>query len=174
MIELLLKIGAGYGTWLVLALPFLLFAATMWFTNAPWTPRVRRLAWFTLTFALVVRLALPMALMATGAVSDRYLADRYQSANAGLQVLQTKTDAAAAAAEAADSKGWLATVKDSVTGAFAAVKQSFGDTFNDVVTLVTVFVLETVLLPIGIVLVLWRSLLLVTSNAGRPRSRMSG
>ncbi|MFO1142784.1 MAG: hypothetical protein U1E59_10380 [Amaricoccus sp.] len=169
-IDLLLKIGAGYGTWLLLAFPLILFAASMALGHLAWAPRVRRVAWFALVVAVVVRLALPIALVTTGAVSDHYLAEHYRNANAGLELLQSKTDAAAVAVDAAESKGWVAAVKDAVTGAFSAVKESFTGTFDDIVTMVTIFFLETVVLPLAIILALWRGTFLLLSPGVRRGS----
>jgi hypothetical protein len=158
VIELLLHIGAGYGTWILLALPLLLFAAARLSPGAPWAARVLRVARATAILAVVVRLAVPLSLVLTGFVSDSYLAARYETASAGLEVLRETSDAAAGAVEEADALSWAGHVRQAVTHTLTLVGESFGNTFHDVVTLVTVFVMETVLLPLLIVAALYRGL----------------
>ncbi len=167
LIELLLQIGAGFGTSLLLALTLLLFAVHAFARGAAVAPRIKRLAYFAGVLVVVVRVVLPLTLVATGAISDRFLDDHYQSANQGLQLLETRTDAYADAAEAAESESWAETLKDSVRRAYALVRETFADTFQDVVTIVTVFALETIVLPLLIALMLWRSLLLMTLRGER-------
>ena len=158
LIEILLHIGAGYGASLLLALPLLALAALALARGTRWAPRLRRLAWGTAVLAVVVRLALPLALLATGAVSDRFLSDRYAAATAGLGDLEAKSAAAAAAAQIAEEKSWTQSVTDGVKSTFAMIGETFTGTFHDVVTMVTVFFVETVLLPLLLVLALWRGL----------------
>jgi hypothetical protein len=167
LIELLLHIGAGYGTWVLLAVPLALFALGAAMPARFQAARVKRLAYFAILVAVLVRIALPLALVATGAISDRYLAERYQAANAGLEVLQTKTADAADAAQTAEDEGWTTMVLGSVKRAMAVIRESFGNTFQDVVTIVTVFFMETVVLPLLIVLALWRGLFLLLPRSGR-------
>ncbi len=169
LIEFLLHIGAGYGTSVLLALPLALFALGLLSQGRSYAPAIRRVACFTAVVAVLVRLALPLALVVTGAVADHYLAERYREANAGLEVLRVRTDAAADAAAVAEDKTWTASVVEAVQATFAMVRETFDDTFKDVVTMVTVFFLETVLLPLLIVLALWRSLGLLMARAERRR-----
>ena len=165
LIEVLLHFGAGYGTGLVLALPFALFACTGSLA-APPSPRdcgglptpPSFSPWSSVWRCL-------LALGATGATSARFLADRYRQANAGLEVLRTKTDATADVAGEADSNGWTAScgrVKD----ASPMVSETFDDTFHDVATLITVF-LQTVHLPLLLVLALWRGLTMIAARDER-------
>lgn len=167
LMELLLHIGAGYGTSLALALPLLFLAALLLVRGTRWAPRLRRLAWATAVLAVVVRLALPLALLATGAVSDRFLAGRYAEANAGLGALEAQSAAAADAAEAAEEESWTRSVTEGVAHAFSLVGETFSGVFHDVVTMVTVFFLETALLPLLLVLALWRGLAFLVPR-GRP------
>lgn len=167
LIEILLHIGAGYGTWILLAIPLALFAVGILRPDAAWGQRVLRVARDAAVLAVVLRLALPVALMLTGAVSDRFLADRYDDASAGLEVLQETSDAAAGAAEEANATGWTGQVREAVTQALSLVSESFGNTFHNVVTLVTVFLMETVLLPLAIVFLLYRGLYLLFGRHSR-------
>lgn len=166
LMELLLHLGAGYGTSVVLAAPLALLAFHFARPDAAFCPRARRLGTFLLILAVVVRFALPVALIVTGSISDRYLAERYEAATRGLEHLQEQADAAAAAAE---DQGWGRSVLDAVTGSVDAIRASFSSTFDDVVTMVTVFFLETVLLPLSVILAIWRGLILVTASDGRLR-----
>ncbi len=167
LIEFLLHIGAGYGTWVLLALPLALFAVHASARGTSLAPRIRRLAAFALLLAVLVRVALPVALVTTGAISDRFLADRFEQANAGMEVLRDKSDQAAEAAEVAEDGSWTKSVLDSVRSAFAIVREKFGETFTNIVTMVTVFVLETIVLPVVVVLALWRGLFLVAARGER-------
>lgn len=161
LIEILLHIGAGYGTWVLLAAPLALFAVGMLRPEVVWARRIMGVARAAMVLAVVLRLALPVALMLTGAISETFLLDRYDDARAGLEVLRDTSDAAAGAAEDADESGWTGQVSSAVSQALTLVGESFGNTFHNVVTLVTVFFMETVLLPLAIVFGLYRGLKLL-------------
>lgn len=167
VIEILLRIGAGYGTWILVTLPLGLFAAATFRPQAAWAPRILRVARATAVLAVVVRLALPLALGLSGSVSDRFLADRYHDASAGLDVLSEASDTAAEAVQEANAASWPGKLRSAVSGALSLVGESFSDTFHNIVTLVTIFFMETILLPLMILFLLYRGLHLLTARRDR-------
>jgi hypothetical protein len=188
LIQVMLAIGAAWGFSIVLGGALLLFALRSAGAkrNWPWMRRVGQLAPATLTVALVMRLALPLAILLTGVVSDRFLVERYGAATAGLQQIQAEANEATSGAkatkeatseaeatdlDAAEDSGWLpdsvARVTGPVKSAVVMVGISFGDLFQNVVTVIAVFVLETMLLPLTLVWLLYRGGLMLARPA-RP------
>jgi hypothetical protein len=169
-LEVLLAVGAGVGGAVLLPAGLLVLAAGLFLRSRGYraSDRLARLGGLVLLIALVVRLALPVALALTGAISDRYLHERYATASSNLQIVEGRAEAAASEArrleEAADDPGFLERQRENaaaVRRALALVGENFDSLFDDVVTLVTVFLLETLVLPLLLAWATYRGLRLL-------------
>ena len=178
VLKVLLGIGAAWGVSVVLAaaLAVLCLETASRHRRLPWTPRLGRLGISLLLVAFVLRLALPSALVATDAISNHFLAEPYAEAEADLRMIESKAEAASDAVRAGSASdeedGWFsrnaAAASAMIKGAFGAVADAFGNAFGNVVTLVTVFLFETVLLPAGLVWLFYRGFLTMVRPQAAP------
>jgi hypothetical protein len=152
-LKLLLHIGAALGTSLLLAIVLGLFALQQALGPVELKARVKRLANLALILVVVARLLLPISLALTGLLSETFLADRFDQASTSLASMEEKAQEAATAAE---EESWAKRIGRSVAGYFAAVRDSFGDLFQSVVTMITIFFMETVFLPLVLAFALYR------------------
>lgn len=178
VIDVLMTLGGAWGIALFLPVGLGLLAVR-WVGEAfGWSGarRFGRLGLSVVVLALVARIGLPLAVLLTGTISDQFLAERYDRANAGLQLVEEQAEAAAgeaarleqgAVAAPAEPGIWgnlwdlgsgAARGLTDVTGALSLLGASFDGLFDDVVTLVTVFLLETLVLPLLLVWLLYRGL----------------
>jgi hypothetical protein len=165
-IEILLALGTVLGARLILPLALVLLALSQLFPSRPAAARLARIGASAMLLALVLRLVLPFALALTGALSDRFLEERYVRATAGIEQVERRAEDAAGQAAAdpslfRQSREWT----ESIWRTTALIGESFDSLFEDVVTLVTVFLLETVLLPLAIVWLGYRTLLVLIAPA---------
>jgi len=182
MLKILLGVGAAWGVSVFLAAALVVFCLEGLARNRPrlWKPRMERLGFALLLLAFLLRLALPAALFATHAVSEHFLADRYAEAEDSLRSIQSKAEAASSAVREADEvtaedgggswfAGKAASAVDLVRKAFGAVSDVFGGAFESVVAIATVFLFETMLLPVALVLLIYRAFLTLARPAAyRP------
>lgn len=169
ILKLLLTLGSTWGISVVLAaaLAFFVLESLSRGRKLLWKPRLERIGFALLLLAFILRIALPLAVFATDAISRQFLAAPYAEAENNLRLIQTKAQAASGVAEDAedDGQGWIARnaalAKSIAAGTFAAISDSFHDAFNSVATMVTVFVFETMLLPVVLVWLLYRGFLTI-------------
>jgi hypothetical protein len=172
-IEILLALGTAVGARLILPLALVLLALSQLLpAPRPAAARLARLGASAMLLALVVRLVLPLALAMTGALSDRFLEERYTRATAGIEQVERRAEDAAGQAAAdpslfQQSREWT----ESIWRTTSLIGESFDSLFEDVVTLVTVFLLETVLLPLAILWLGYRALLVLIAPAAGTGAR---
>jgi hypothetical protein len=178
LIGLLLTVGKAVGLSVVVPVALLLFAlqragdAYGW----KWMPKLHRLAMAAIVLAFVVRIALPLAVVLTGQISDRYFAEPFAEANSGLKLVEERAQevASAVVVEGGSEEGFIGRISDgaadagnAVKNAMSMVRESFDGLFSNVVTMITIFVLETVLLPLALVWLLYR-IFRVLTGIGEP------
>lgn len=178
ILKILLSIGTAWGVSVILALSPAAFCLQTLGKDRPWLwrPRLARLGSSLLLLAFVLRLAFPTAIFATNLLSEEFLQHRYEAAQAELELIKSKAEDASTAASDADEtdnaeKSWFSdkatAAGEMVKRAFGAVRDVFGQAFQSVVTLVTVFLFETMLLPVVLVWLLYRAALTLTGPSLR-------
>ncbi|MEJ2514606.1 MAG: hypothetical protein P8080_04230 [Gammaproteobacteria bacterium] len=165
--QVLLSMGQHESLKLVLTL--LLGAWALWYARGAGTPR-----WLgnLVILALLARFAVPLSVLGSDQVFTHFLEDRYVASEAAMaevsSELEAMNDAMASPAEAPGEEGdggWLEGLQDYVgdkidstlqwldlRARFAELKASLGATAEHVVDLVVVFLLQTLIVPL---LILW-------------------
>ena len=165
----LLKMGAH---WLVSAV--LAGVAVLWGFSA-WRGHAAR-AWLTpaLVFLLMLRFALPFAVVGSEAAFQRFMADDYAAAQGRTAAAPPAAlDPPAPAASQPGGLDALARLLDQARNAadigrhIDTLKHWAEDRTEHVVKLMVVFVLQTLLLPLLLVWVFWRAVRLLTGMAAR-------
>ena len=144
--DFLLRIGEALGLWVLLPISLLLFGAEL--ACAHYKPAqllaLRRFSRAAVLGIVSIAVLLPGAVVATGFVSDRFLSPSYQQASQTMQVMEKQ------AQELEDKDaGWFKRLADGASEIVGGWKVSFADLFESVVTLIAIFALETVLLPLA-------------------------
>jgi hypothetical protein len=138
--------------------------------------RVRSLAHGGLLIASLGLVGLPVAVGLTDQASRHFLAAPYAEAERGLLAVEAQTAEAAeeAVADPGESVGFLDGVRRAGGGALAkmrAVADGFSTLFGDIVTMIAVFALQTVLLPLLLAWLTYRGAIAAGVMAlGRPRT----
>ena len=116
--------------------------------------------WITqlLVLLLMVRFAVPVVMLGTKALSDTYLEPEYRQSQLALDEMKGKSDGAAPSAQgAAEEPGFWDKLKGAVTEIggmrerVAQLKEAAGQLAERVTMLIVVFVLETMVFPLGII-----------------------
>jgi hypothetical protein len=162
---LIVVLASGLFSWLLLACGLLLLGDIWWRRLAPLPRDVLCRTFFVLLFT---RFSIVLVVLANQLVFDHFLATSYQQANTGLAVagvqLEQARIASQAEAEAADTADasflnlWE-TVRNTLdpTQRLAAIRTAAEHTLEQALALITVFVLQTILLPLLFLLLLYRT-----------------
>ena len=161
LIGLLTHMGASLGLSVFAAAGLALLAASL-ALGPTYGRRARplwRLAVAAFSIAFLLRLALPAALAFSGAISDHLLAEPYEVAQAELQNVE---DIVERTASESTEEGWFDNAAGKAARAFAGIGDRFDNLFESVVTMIAIFVIETVILPLALLWVLYRTFRLVS------------
>ncbi len=116
--------------------------------------------WLTQLFVLLlmVRFAIPLAMLGTQALSDTFLESEYQKSQLALEDVRGKSDAASPPAQgSAQQPSFLGRLKGAVTELggmrerVAQLKEAAGHLAERVTMLIVVFLLEAMVFPLGII-----------------------
>ena len=116
--------------------------------------------WVTqlLVLLLMVRFAVPLAMLGTKALSDTFLEPEYRQSQLALDEMKGKSDAAGPSAQgAAEEQGFWDKLKGAGTEIggmrerVAQLKEAAGQLAERVTMLIVVFLLETMVFPLGII-----------------------
>lgn len=157
--RVLLEISAWWPFNLLLAGLLGLAVACLWWPSA--SRRVGRPAWRLALLVIALRFFTPLAAMVGEACHASFLADRYTHARSGLEKSETALGALGETAAGSAQDGSLferARAVLDVDQRVAAVRRAAGDVTDRTIDLIVVFVIETVLVPLGL---LWLLLLVV-------------
>jgi hypothetical protein len=162
LIEISLRIG---GSWAMMAL-LIVSIAVIWREPSEARPRrlpepARRLAQAGLLLASLGLVGLPAAVSLTGLASARFLEPYYTEAESGLQSVRAQaeeiTEGQVADPEA--ETGLLDSLQRAGDGALGSMRMAadgFSKLFGNIVTLITVFALQTVIQPLGLAWLAYR------------------
>ncbi|MGO4393251.1 hypothetical protein AB4Z46_18015 [Variovorax sp. M-6] len=155
---LLLEIGTHW------AVSGLLCAAVLAAVYLNWRGRPRTVRWLrpALVLLLVMRFAVPMAALANGAVHRAFMEDGYRAELASIErspaaVLDRTAGRSAAADEGlgARIRQWVPDLSDLRAG-YEAIQKAAADWSRTIVNLISLFILQTVLLPVAFLWLAWR------------------
>jgi hypothetical protein len=162
VLELTLRIG---GSWAMLAL--MIAAAVVVCVEPPAGGRSRlplplkNLARGALLFTSLGVVGLPVAVSLTGLISERFLEARYAEAERGLVSVEAQTAEITddAMVDPAEDPGLIDSLKRVGSSAFGTMRQvadGFSTLYAHIVTMITVFALQTVVLPLGLAWIAYR------------------
>ncbi|MHB0775895.1 hypothetical protein [Halomonas sp. WWR20] len=157
--SVLMELGQVIG---VTLLGSVLIAALMLALALPggWSLRLMILARASLMLLIMVRIAVPLAILGVSVISDAVLEERRQSAQQELNLATAELQAADVATEGDDEAGlitWLRDMQDQTADMALSVRQFSDGMVERFIQLLVVYVLETLLLPLLMLLVLWRA-----------------
>jgi hypothetical protein len=161
---LIVVLASGLFSWLLLACGLLLLGDIWLRRLAPLPKDVLCRTFFVLLFT---RFSMVLVVLANQLVFDHFLAADYQQANRGLAVagvqleqarIANQAEAEAADAEAVSFLNLWQTVRNTLNPAqrLAAIRAAAEQTLEQALALITVFVLQTILLPLFFLLLLYR------------------
>lgn len=183
-LEMLLPIGAAWGFGPILATALFALALGVLLGSAGSERAAgasRRFGRALIVLALLFRFGVPAATVATDWVASEFLDGRYAAAQEGIGTLAERADAVAESAREVqvegESEGLIGRFVDRMSGglsdlgaALSLLRTNFDEAFQDIVTLLVVFLLETLLLPLFFLWLAWRLFrALVAGAAGRGR-----
>jgi hypothetical protein len=133
----------------------------------------------SLVLMLMLRFAIPVAVLGTEAISQKFLAAEYTAAQAAIdatavQASKVRTpeppNAAATPWWSPKLPNWLPSIPD-VKAGFDEMKESVGRSTDHMVKLIAIFLLQTLFVPL---LLLWGLYGIATVTLQRPRPRSGG
>ncbi|GAB2802197.1 hypothetical protein GCM10027040_32660 [Halomonas shantousis] len=156
--SVLMELGQVIGATLLgsLAVAVLLVALIV---PSAWSLRLFMVARAALVLLIMVRVAVPLAILGVSAISDAVLEERRQSAQQELNLATAELQAADVATEGDDEAGliaWLRDMQDQTADMALSVRQFSDGMVERFIQLLVVYVLETLLLPLLMLFVLWR------------------
>lgn len=166
---LLIKVGAWWGVSLLLSAFALGWAAYRWRDRAP-PPLLSRL----LLLALAVRFAMPLVALGSDAVYRTFMADDHAQATAAIErSIDEMTSLSPPGAGAAPNENavermrrWLAQVPD-LGKRFEQIGQSAERAIEELIKLIVVFLMQTLLLPLGFLWLWLQGLRVLAGLEGR-------
>ena len=185
LVDVLLPIGIAWGLGPVLAAAAFVLAGAILLRQTGLAGAARGLLRFgrvLLALAVLLRFGIPLASLATDLVAAEFLDSRFAAAQEGIGSLAEQADVVAETAREVrlepHDEGLIGRLVDRMSGglaelgaALALLRANFDQTFQDVVTLLVVFLLETLLLPL---LFLWLGWRLFRGIVASARERRSG
>jgi hypothetical protein len=147
--KVLLAVGASWAIALTLTL-----VAALWSVFYVWGKRAPHWLALLLLVLVVVRFAMPVSLLATDVVFERFMASDYQESQEILQAVQVEASALGTIG-VEEKQGFWEKLKSTTVDAFAGIsakwenlKQSAEGAIDRIINLMVIFVLETIILPI--------------------------
>ncbi len=153
--KMLLAIGAHRLVSLALSAAALAWALCRW-------RRAQAPAWLTrlLAVLLMVRFALPLAVIGSDALFERFMADDYRASQQAIDAASGKLDAHVSAPPGA-SAGWLERFRDwaaqpgNLKARYAELRNAAEQLVERIVRLIVVFLLQTLAFPVLLLWTLW-------------------
>jgi len=184
LVDVLLPIGIAWGLGPVLAAAAFVLAGAILLRQTGLAGAARGLLRFgrvLLALAVLLRFGIPLASLATDLVAAEFLDSRFAAAQEGIGSLAEQADVVAETAREVrlepHDEGLIGRLVDRMSGglaelgaALALLRANFDQTFQDVVTLLVVFLLETLLLPLLFLWLGWRLFRGIVANARERRS----
>lgn len=175
---LLLNITAWWGVTALLVLSAITALAAMWWPGSLSDKR-RALALQVFLIALMVRFAVPAIIIATNLVFDVFLEPEQQAATAALESTQSEIQRFSEDQErqGTDEQSWMerlgSAIDESlqsmqVTERLSRLKDSASNASEHIVSLIAIFVLQTVILPVAFVWLLVELVKGIAARAIRP------
>jgi hypothetical protein len=175
---LLLNITGWWGVTALLVLSALAALAALWWPGAL-TDKRRALALQVFLIALLVRFAVPAVILATNLVFDVFLEPQQAAATAALESTQSEIEQLneEQATEPAGDQSWMerlgSAIDESlqsmqVTERLSRLKDSASDASEHIVSLIAIFVLQTIILPVAFVWLLVEMLKGVAARMLKP------
>lgn len=160
----LMEMGAWFGFRVLLTAALILIVMGIWIPRTSWAD-FRRVGSRLILVAVIIRFGLPAVALVSGGIYDHFLADRYETSIRSLE--RINDEIREAGAEAETSGGYFDGLRRFFAGGddesdppirerIAGLKEQLSDYAEYVITLITVFVLQTVILPLGILWALIR------------------
>jgi hypothetical protein len=170
--KLLILIGAHWTVSLALTLCAVAYVAFPWRSQRPhgWLARL-------LATILLLRFAVPVVTAGSGLVFDTFLHNDYASSQAAMTASGREIDRLSPSVPKATPgqgvietmKGWAASSSDFVTQGWDRFRNVSGSLPEHIITMIVVFMLQTLVLPLALV---W-GLIRVTRALVEPRARLS-
>jgi len=170
-----------------LAVTVLVVATALLALFAIWLPGLARSRYGPLILRLFLvmffaRFAIPLLAIGTNVVADVFLVGQQAEATAALQTTQSEIEEIERVSEQApaEDRSWIDRIGDAideslqsinVTDRLDRLRDSASEASEHIITLIAVFVLETILLPLGL---LWLLVELMKSVAARALAVRSG
>lgn len=130
-----------------------------------------------LVLMLMLRFALPVAMLGTEALSQKFLAADYMEAQSAIDLTTAEADKVKTTEPpASDGTSWLPQIPNwvpslsEVKGRYANIKQAVERSTEHMVKLMVVFLLQTLLLPL---LMIWTLFVIAKVSVDRPSSSSS-
>jgi hypothetical protein len=162
--KVLIKIGSACGITILLGISMLLLSIAIFRRNIG-NIDLRKIGYFILGLSVVMTFALPITECCIKVVSDRFLNDEYKKAFSTLETAQSHVSDISLETEKDDNSGVMASIKskyNNVTKGFdigehiTSLKDKLLGLTEYVISLIVVFVMQTIILPISIlVILLW-------------------
>lgn len=150
---LLLEIGAHWFVSALLSVGMLAAVVALWRTGS----RPIRILQALVVLLLMVRFAVPMSVAANGVVYRAVMAPEYNAAIASLETSPALPGPVAGADQGltARAKAWLQRISD-VPDAIEVLLKSASDWADRMIRLTALFVVQTIVLPLGFFWIFWR------------------
>jgi len=173
--NILLKMTAWWGVTAALIVVSVFAIATIWsprLIESKYTAVVSRI----LLVMLFIRFAVPLLIIGTNLVSDAFLATEQAAATAALKASQTEIENLDVKAEAPADQTIMdrigSMVDDSLqsmnaTDRLARLKESASNASEHIINLIVIFILQTIILPLGFVWLLVETLKGVATRSTR-------
>lgn len=176
---LLLNITGWWGVTALLVLSAIAALAALWWPGKLAETR-RAMALQVFLVVLIIRFAVPAVVLATNLVFDVFLEPGQQAATAALESTQSEIDQLSdeAPLEPVGDQSWMERLGSAigeslqsmqVTERLSRLKDSASDASEHIVSLIAIFVLQTIILPVAFIWLLVELLKGIASRAIRPR-----
>ena len=150
-----LAIGAHWLVSAALTLTALAWAALYLRSNAPpgWLSRL-------LVVSLMIRFALPVVVIGSEVLFEKFMADDYQASQQGIEAVSLQLDTLDVSPTAAEPallerfKNWAVQQTD-LKARYAQLKQAAEQTTERIIKLMVVFLLQTLVFPVALLWMLW-------------------
>ena len=160
----LMEMGAWFGFRILLTAALILIIMGIWIPRAVWAD-IGQVGRRLIIVALLIRFGLPAVALVSGGIYDHFLADQYETSIRSLERINDEIREAGAKAET--TGGYFDGLRQFFGGGgdesdppirerIAGLREKLSDYAEYVITLITVFVLQTVILPLGILWALIR------------------
>ncbi|MDX5373406.1 MAG: hypothetical protein LPK18_13345 [Pseudomonadaceae bacterium] len=163
---MLMEIGQAIGVTVLGALAIMALLLLQ-FAPRGLAPALALAARFFIAALVVIKLAIPLAAVAVGGISASVLEEQRMQAQARIDIT---TERLADAQQVTDENGfinWLKSVGGQAQDMFAGVKNLSEGLIERLVTLLVIYTLETLLLPLAMLFFIWRAAALYVLSGPR-------